>query len=252
MSLIIATFRFLLLHRFIHSYVFQAAGRAREKRISKEMDSLIESRVDEHKLTRLKIGAKINQDFIDVLLSAIEDDSMFGHTRETIIKATVTVLISAGSDWTSLTLTWILSNLMNNRHAMKRAQEELDLKIGRDRWVEDCDIEKLVYLQAIIKETFRLYPAAPLSVPHEAMEDCRISGYHIPKGARLFVNVWKLQYHPIVNIKPLRCAYFSTHISLFSFLIFRASRHKPRSCHNNIYAKEIPVFRSDYNEEARI
>ncbi|KAK6259732.1 hypothetical protein SCA6_014206 [Theobroma cacao] len=172
------------------------------KRISKEMDSLIESWVDEHKLRRFKIGAKNNQDFIDVLLSAIEDDSMFGHTRETIIKATVTVLISAGSDSTSRTLTWILSNLMNNRNAMKRAQEELDLKIGRDRWVEDCDIEKLVYLQAIIKETFRLYPAAPLSVPHQAMEYCRISGYHIPKGTRLFVNVWKLQRDPRIWSNP--------------------------------------------------
>ncbi|MBA0579212.1 hypothetical protein Gorai_021475, partial [Gossypium raimondii] len=72
----------------------------------------------------------------------------------------------------------------------------LDLEIGRDRWVQDSDIEKLVYLKAIIKETFRLYPAAPISVPHEAMEDCRASGYHIPKGTRLFVNLWKLHRDP--------------------------------------------------------
>ncbi|XVE78137.1 hypothetical protein DITRI_Ditri13aG0119800 [Diplodiscus trichospermus] len=172
------------------------------KRMSKEMDSLVESWVDEHKLKRLKIGANNNQDFIDVMLSEIQDDSMFGYTRENIIKATALTLISAGSDSTAVSMTWILANLMNNRHALKRAQEELDLQIGRDRLVEDTDIEKLVYLQAIIKETFRLYPPAPLLVPHEAMEDCHVTGYHIPKGTRLFVNVWKLQRDPRIWSNP--------------------------------------------------
>ncbi|XVF01009.1 hypothetical protein REPUB_Repub04eG0050900 [Reevesia pubescens] len=173
------------------------------KRASKEMDSLVESWIDEHKLQRLKSGANHNnQDFIDVMLSAIDDDSMFGHSREKIIKATATTLILAGGDTTSITMTWILANLMNNRHALKKAQEELDIKIGRDRWVEDSDIDKLVYLQAIIKETFRLYPTAPLSVPHEAMEDCRVQGYHVPKGTRLFVNLWKLQRDPRIWSNP--------------------------------------------------
>ena len=62
--------------------------------------------------------------------------------------------------------------LLNNRHALKRAQEELDLKIGRDRWVEDKDIKDLVYLQGVVKESLRLYPPGPLAVPYEAKEDC--------------------------------------------------------------------------------
>lgn len=64
------------------------------KRLSKELDSLVETWVDEHKLKRLKTGsasANINEDFIDVMLSVIEDDSMFGHKRDDIIKATSTV-----------------------------------------------------------------------------------------------------------------------------------------------------------------
>ncbi|XVF21336.1 hypothetical protein REPUB_Repub12eG0082000 [Reevesia pubescens] len=172
------------------------------KRTSKEMESLVESWVDEHKQKRLKTGETNNQDFIDVMLSAIEEDSMFGYTREKIIKATTTTLIAAGSDTTSISMTWILANLVNNRHSLKHAQEELDLKIGRDRWVQDSDIEKLVYLQAIIKETFRLYPAAPLLVPHEAMEDCRVNGYHIPKGTRLIGNLWKPHRDPRVWSNP--------------------------------------------------
>ena len=71
---------------------------------------------------------------------------------------------------------------------MKHSQEELDIKVGRDRWVEQSDIPNHVYLKAIVKETLRLYGPAPLLLPHEAMEDCSIGGYHIPKGAGLLVN----------------------------------------------------------------
>ena len=63
-------------------------------------------------------------------------------------------------------------------------------------------INDLVYLQAIIKESLRLYPPVPLSVPHEAMEDCHVCDYYIPKGTHLFVNVWKLHWDPRVWENP--------------------------------------------------
>ena len=107
-----------------------------------------------------------------------------------------------GSETTSIVSTWILSALLNNRHALKRAQEEIDLKVGRGRWVEESDIENLIYLQAVVKETLRLYPPAPVSIPHEAVEDCNVCEYHIPKGTRLFVNVWKLHRDPGVWPDP--------------------------------------------------
>ncbi|XP_052886454.1 cytochrome P450 CYP82J17-like isoform X2 [Gossypium arboreum] len=174
------------------------------KRVAREIDSIVGEWVEEHKLKRLKSEAKPDNtpDFIDLMLSAIEEDSMFGYSRETIIKANVMNLFLAGSDTTSITLTWILSNLMNNRHALKCAQEELDLKVGRDKWVQDSDIEKLVYLQAVVKETLRLYPPGPISVPHEASEDCSIGGYHVGKGTRVIVNLWKLHRDPQVWSNP--------------------------------------------------
>ncbi|KAA8543523.1 hypothetical protein F0562_020982 [Nyssa sinensis] len=172
------------------------------KRISKELDSIFGSWVQEHVQRRIENEKGDEQDFIDVMLSGIEDTIFYGYTRETVIKATVSGLILAGSDTTSISLTWLFSTLLNNKQALKRAQEEIELKVGTERWVEESDIKNLVYLQAIVKETLLLYPPAPLSVPHEALEDCHLAGYHIPKGSRLFVNVWKLHRDPRIWSEP--------------------------------------------------
>ena len=66
----------------------------------------------------------------------------------------------------------------------------------------ESDLKNLVYLQAIIKETLRLYPAAPLSLPHEAMKDCNVAGYDVPAGTRLLVNLSKLHRDPRVWSDP--------------------------------------------------
>jgi cytochrome P450 len=111
-------------------------------------------------------------------------------------------LIVAGVDTTATTLTWILSLLLNNQEALKKAQQELDVQIGRERQVKESDIKNLVYLQAIIKETMRLYPPGPLTIPRESMEDCTLAGYHVPAGTQLFVNISKIHRDPHVWSDP--------------------------------------------------
>ena len=149
----------------------------------------------------LKINFKIHSRFLYLIIrSFIYSLKHFVCFFYTNIKSQT--LIVGGSETTSIVSTWILSALLNNRHALKRAQEEIDLKVGRGRWVEESDIQNLIYLQAVVKETLRLYPPAPLSIPHEAVEDCNVCEYHIPKGTRLFVNVWKLHRDPGVWPDP--------------------------------------------------
>ncbi|GAB2291353.1 hypothetical protein Dimus_025611, partial [Dionaea muscipula] len=66
--------------------------------------------------------------------------------------------VVGGSDTIAVALTWALALLLNNRPALQKAQDELDVQIGKDRRVDESDIPNLVYLQAIVKETLRLYP----------------------------------------------------------------------------------------------
>ncbi|KAK9280973.1 hypothetical protein L1049_003864 [Liquidambar formosana] len=170
------------------------------KRIAKEMDNLLESSLEEHKQKRISGVVKGDQDFMDVMLSILPED-LYGYDSDTINKATCLVLLSGAADTTMVTLTWALTLLLNNRHVLKKAQEELDIHVGRERQVEESDLKNLVYLRAILKETLRLYPAAPL-LPRESTEDCTLGGYHVPKGTRVLVNLPKIHRDPRVWLDP--------------------------------------------------
>uniref|UniRef100_A0A6N2LEZ3 Cytochrome P450 n=1 Tax=Salix viminalis TaxID=40686 RepID=A0A6N2LEZ3_SALVM len=138
---------------------------------------------------------------MDVMISNLAEgpDQISGYSRDVIIKATSLILTSTGAGSTATvkldlelicfptatTLTWALSLLLNNPAVLKAAQEELDKQVGREKWVEESDIQKLKYLQAIVKETLRLYPPGPLTGIREAMEDCSVGGYDVPKGTRV-------------------------------------------------------------------
>ncbi|CAI9107378.1 OLC1v1006716C1 [Oldenlandia corymbosa var. corymbosa] len=224
------------------------------KRIAKELDTITQIWIDDH-VERRRAGGKTDdddeeqqQDFIDVMLSAIKDDFVdeFGHSRETVIKATVQNIILAGSDTTSTHLTWVLSLLLNNPHDMKQAQEEIDHIVGKERWAEETDIKNLVYLQAIVKEALRLYPPGPISVPHLAREDTEVSGYHVPKGTRLFVNLWKLHRDPRIWSDPdtfLPERFMGSHAEVdfsgqnhFEFIPFGSGR---RACPGLTFAMQV-------------
>ncbi|XWS23336.1 hypothetical protein CRYUN_Cryun28dG0004300 [Craigia yunnanensis] len=172
------------------------------KKVRKELDEVAEGWLEDHKRKRSDLACKLksDEDFMDVMLSNPMDDEK--HDADTINKATCLNLILAASDTTMVTLTWALSLLLNNRDALKKVQEELDIQVGKDKLVEESDIKKLVFLQAIVKETLRLYPPGPLSVPHESIEDCVVSGYHIPSGTRLLTNLYKIHRDPRVWSYP--------------------------------------------------
>ncbi|KAI3451543.1 hypothetical protein Pfo_008208 [Paulownia fortunei] len=212
----------------------------------KEMDGIVGGWLAEHR-EKKNSGEDKPQDFMDVMLSVLQGADIEGpYDADTIIKATCEMLIAGGTDTTSIMLVWALSLLLNNRHVLKKAQEELDEHIGRDRRVIESDINNLVYLQAIAKETLRLYPAGPLGGTREFSEDSNVGGYHVPKGTWLIVNLWKLQRDPHVwgedslEFKPER--FLSTHKNMdvkghdFELIPFGAGR---RICPGSSFGLDV-------------
>ena len=105
-------------------------------------------------------------------------------------------MLLAGTDTSAVTLEWAMSNLLNHPDVLKKARAELDAQIGQERLIDEPDIAKLPYLQNIMSETLRLYPAAPLLVPHRTSDDCTIGGYNVPRDTIVLINAWAIHRDP--------------------------------------------------------
>ncbi|KAK1436564.1 hypothetical protein QVD17_02345 [Tagetes erecta] len=171
-------------------------------RVARELDSMVGKWLAEHRQKLSSGNATDINDFMDVMIQVVEDDDVVGYDADTIIKATCEALIGGGADTPTVMLTWTLSLLLNNPCTLRKLQEELDTQVGKHRRVDDSDIKNLVYLQAVIKETLRLYPATFLGGPRAFKKDCTIAGHHVPKGTWLYVNMWKLHRDPKIWLDP--------------------------------------------------
>ncbi|KAK7381348.1 hypothetical protein VNO78_33980 [Psophocarpus tetragonolobus] len=163
------------------------------KETAKELDQILSEWLEEHRQNRaLDENNHRVEDFMDVMLSLFDGKTIHGIDADTIIKSTLLAIIVAATDTISVTLTWTISLLLRNPFVLEKVKEELDVQVGKQRCVSQSDISKLMYLQATVKETLRLYPSVPLSTPREFTENCTINGYTVNKGTRLITNIWKI------------------------------------------------------------
>lgn len=177
-------------------------GRAREMRIYLEriygfLDKFIEDRLATRGKTMDESDAP--RDLLDALM-----DMRSHEFTVTDIRAYLFDIFGAGSDTTAKTMEWAMAELLCNPKKMKRAQIELDEVVGRNRSVEESDTDNLPYLRAVVKEVFRLHPAAPLLIPHRADNSCEIGGFLIPKDTQVMVNIWAIGRDPAVWNEPCK------------------------------------------------
>ncbi|TXG49490.1 hypothetical protein EZV62_025365 [Acer yangbiense] len=112
------------------------------------------------------------------------------------------VMLLAGTETSAVTMEWAMSNLLNEPEVLKKARDELDAQVGQERLIDEPDVPKLQYLQSIISETLRLYPAGPLLVPHMSSSDCTVGGYDVPADTILLVNAWAIHRDPMLWDDP--------------------------------------------------
>ncbi|KAI0145193.1 cytochrome P450 [Xylariaceae sp. FL1272] len=118
-------------------------------------------------------------------------------------------LYSAGADTTVSAISCFFLAMTLHPDVQKRAQEEIDRVVGCDRLTTMADREKLLYVNAVVKETLRWHPVAPMGIPHQNTDDDVCEGYIIPKGSMLFANIWHFthdpeRYHDPFEFKPER------------------------------------------------
>ncbi|KAJ4717773.1 Cytochrome P450 [Melia azedarach] len=168
----------------------------RMKVLAKKFDRFLEHVLDEHNVRRKGVENYVAKDMVDVLLQLADDPTLEVKLERHGVKAFTQDLIAGGTESSAVTVEWAISEILKKPEIFKKATEELDRVIGRERWVQEKDIVNLPFIDAIAKETMRLHPVAPMLVPRMSREDCKIAGYDIVKGTRVLVNVWTIGRDP--------------------------------------------------------
>ncbi|KAK8509467.1 hypothetical protein V6N13_061902 [Hibiscus sabdariffa] len=93
--------------------------------------------------------------------------------------------LNGGTDTTATAIEWGIAQLIENPEIQSKLFDEIQSTVG-DRKVNEADIEKLPYLQAVVKELLRKHPPTYLSLTHAAVEEAAtLGGYDIPTDANL-------------------------------------------------------------------
>ncbi|KMZ74076.1 hypothetical protein ZOSMA_135G00050 [Zostera marina] len=166
-------------------------------------DHILNTVVDEHleKSKNNKNGvADEDEDFLDILLKIQKkNESGFEFTMSNL-KAIMLDIFIAGTESTSTTLEWVISELVKNPETMKKVTSEVRKTfkiIGTEADDYDNSFSKeMSYMQNVIKETLRLHPPVPLLAPHECREKCQINDYDVEEKTSILVNAWAIGRDP--------------------------------------------------------
>jgi cytochrome P450 len=109
-----------------------------------------------------------------------------GVTDEAVIGNALT-MVFAGEDTTSSTLAWLVLLLARDAAVAGRLAAECDEVLGEQRVLADAAaLERLHYTEAVVHETLRLKPAAPLMAVETPVER-EVGGVLMPAGTRMFM-----------------------------------------------------------------
>ncbi|CAI0552358.1 unnamed protein product [Linum tenue] len=158
--------------------------KARMERLHRAQDNLLRKIIHDHRMRKCEDGDDRNvgaEDLVDGLLKLqrnVVDQQGFTLTDKNI-KGVIGDMFIAGSDTSSATVEWAMSELIKNPTIMKKAQEE----------------------KLVIKETLRLHIPAPILI-RECIEECEVGGHLIPIGTRVLINSWAIARDPTAWDQP--------------------------------------------------
>jgi len=115
---------------------------------------------------------------------------------------TAGIMFGAGSDTSVAALAVFVLAMVLHPAVAQKAQAEIDRVVGRDRLPRFADQEHLPYVGALIKETMRWRPIAPLGIARRAMQDDVYDGYDIPRGSMVIPNIWAICHDPVLYPNP--------------------------------------------------
>nr|CAX94851.1 CYP4L18 protein [Cnaphalocrocis medinalis] len=146
-------------------------------------------------------GIKNKHAFLDLLLLAEVDGRKISDEN---IREEVDTFMFEGHDTTTSGITYCLYCLSNREDIQEKVFMEQKSIYGDDfgRDPTYAEIQKMRYLESVIKESLRLYPSVPI-IERAIAEDSDLAGYHVPKGTNLVLDFLNMQRNAALYEDPL-------------------------------------------------
>ncbi|XP_019195217.1 PREDICTED: geraniol 8-hydroxylase-like [Ipomoea nil] len=164
-----------------------------------KMFDLFQDLIDE-RLEERKVKGNRSDDVLDSLLNISQERPE--EIDRTHILRMLMDLFAAGTDTSSSTLEWAMTELLKNPEVMAKVQVELADVIGKGKLLHESDVTHLPYLQCVIKETFRIHPPVSM-IQRKVDHEVNLCGYTIPKDSQILINVWAIGRDPKIWENPL-------------------------------------------------
>ncbi|KIJ13982.1 hypothetical protein PAXINDRAFT_135428, partial [Paxillus involutus ATCC 200175] len=162
----------------------------RDIEISREYIGKMADEPFEYVVRNLEDG-KIGQSMVSDSIRKLDNENADPEVLLAIKHASATAF-GAGTDTTSATLLVFILAMVLHPRVQANAQQEIDSVVGSERLPNFADRSSLPYVEAVLRETLRWHPVAPLGISHAAVDDDIYRGYFIPKGMTVVPNVWAM------------------------------------------------------------
>ncbi|KZT07800.1 cytochrome P450 [Laetiporus sulphureus 93-53] len=147
---------------------------------------------------RMKAGEDV-PDCLAKTMIELRDEEDLDHLDMAILASAFMI---GGVETTASIMQWFSALIPAYPEIQKKAQEELDRVVGRNRLPTVEDEKDLPYCHAIIKEVERCHNPFWLGTPHVASEDFTYNGQFIPKDTVVVMNTRSMHYDETRHANP--------------------------------------------------
>lgn len=169
----------------------------------------------------------------DLLTQLVRSPGM----SDDLIRDQILTMLIAGHDTSTALLAWTLHMMSEYPDVMSQVQAEVDRVVGRDN-LTLAHVDQLEYMDAVIKETMRLYP--PIHIGNRfVIEDTTISGYDLQAGTRVMASIYlshrdERYWDEPEEFRPARFGPESERVPPFTYIPFGGG---PRVCIGATFAQ---------------
>ncbi|CAH1992977.1 unnamed protein product [Acanthoscelides obtectus] len=162
----------------------EASGYNIYMEVYRRLIDFIYEAIDDHKQMH---DPDCPRDVMDFYLSMINRNSKLQSStfsEQQLVIICIDMFI-AGSETTSNTLGFCFLYLVLYPEVQRKAQEEIDRALGRERAPMLSDRQRLPYIECIVWESLRMFVGRAFTLPHRAIRDTKLCGYSLPKNVKV-------------------------------------------------------------------